>query len=217
MSTRYLSEFLQLKCAPDALGTTGSLGNKSAKEITEAMAVKRQVKKILRRKPEGRNWGLVDLCTGKALIPVLTAHLLPQLHVSIGVDIREPKLNFEGGIKKFIYYQRDINEDSFFDNYIDRYCGDYILTSCHACGELSTRVVELFAKHNKFKHLVLMPCCCGPQRSHLPAFIKKNVGRYVDWSYFLFEKVQATTSDAKMVRDNFCLSPCNILIVASKV
>jgi len=215
----YIDEFYKLNCSRDVLAVTGDLGKKTGKEITEAMAIKRQIKKILfvrGKRQIQRGCGVVDLCTGKALIPVLTAHLFPMLTISIGVDIREPLLDFNTGIKKFIYFKKDIYSDLVFDNYIRYNYNDYILTCCHGCGDLSTRVIDIFCRYNKFKHLVLMPCCRGNQDRHLPAFIKKKIGSYIDWCYYLYERIRVVTLDVKMIQDSNCLSPCNVLIVANK-
>ena len=205
---KYLDEFLQLRCAGDVLNAVAPLNN-AAKEITEAMAIINRIRKIALKQP--MEYTLIDLCSGNALIPIISVCLLP-VKESFAID-REPRhRKGHANIDRFTYHEADImNED--FIIFLSKLCFDrqVILTACHPCGSLSRRIASLYNSIPNITHLVLMPCCNGRRVNLFPHAVEEKLGSYLAWSYDL-----AIDVDGNLVIDLDCLSPKNAIIIAEK-
>ena len=203
--SKYLNQFLNLKCAGDIIGIVGPM-KKYEKEITEAMAIRDVVRKITLKKP--MSYTLVDVCSGNGLVPLISVFTMP-IKEAIAIDIRERNRPWYLA-KRFQYAIGDINN---FD-YINELLYDkesVILTACHACKHLAINTIDLYHDLNNIKHLVLMPCCQGHVGIILPEIIKEKLGSYLTWSYYLSIKAFGT-----LKIDEHISSPCNALVTASK-
>jgi len=202
MSSKHLQEFLNLRCAGDVLNVVNPIGNKANKEITESIAVMRQVRKIALAKPNF--YSLYDFCAGNALTSVLSLFVLP-IRFSMAIDIKKRERHWDLA-RNFIYNNQDIF--NFDPKTVE---SNSIIIAVHACGKLANRVIEIYKESNA-SHLILMPCCTGEYNyGKYPAIIKTRLGSYLLWCLSLSESV-----NGKLIVDNHCLSPKNAIIVAEK-
>ena len=199
-----MTEFLSLKCAPDVLGTVGYLGGKPEKEITEAWAIIKKLRKVVLKEPN--KYQLVDLCSGNALVPVIATHLLPFTK-TYAIDKLKRDRNWNHA-KNFRYVTSDIEHISLsiFDK-------PTIITAVHCCRKTAETVINIFNETRDIKHMLLMPCCVGSLNSGLLQFIRNEANRDVAW----ITKLSLMCDNAvKISRDNHVLSPKNYIIMASK-
>lgn len=208
--TKYLNQFFSLRCCGDVLNATAPI-NKGAKEITEAMAMRKRIKSLALAKP--MHYSVLDLCAGNGLVGALVAFTLPVRHV-LCVDKRVPTRRWHE-IERFDYVQADLT-DWFPPRYIE---GEdrgvtkhrWIVTACHACSILSSTVLELYRLRGR--HLVLMPCCAGPKPMDgtVEQYISSRVGRPEEWAIRL-----ARECGGSIRADRHVLSPRNLIVTASK-
>lgn len=200
---RYLDEFMSLKCCGDVMNTVGHLGHKSnaVKEITESMALLRQIRKPVLKRPW--QYSILDLCAGNALTSVLSVYVLP-VEKATAVDKRQRERNWDSA-KRFSYLNQDIYNDSIFNLVTDK----TIICSIHPCSGLAERVIEIYQK-SKAPYLLMMPCC-GGNITVKSQFLRDKLGRYGCWCYQLSEKVNGS-----LTQDENCISPKNIIITAKK-
>lgn len=209
---KYLDYFLSLKCAGDVLGVVNPI-QRAEKEISESMAVIQRLRSIAIKNP--MEAVLIDLCAGNALTSVIAAHLLPFKHV-IAVDIKKRKRDWDK-IKRFEYWQADINKDEFARNLttkldeINRNSFLPVFISVHPCGNLAEKVISI-AKYFRIvkAKLILMPCCKGQIKGQkIPGCFNKKLTKYDRWAWYLAEQC-----NGKLSFDNKVLSPCNAIIEA---
>lgn len=202
---KYVSEFLSLRCATDIIGISYPV-QRMPKEISEAMAMVRRVRSWALNDPN--TYALVDLCSGNGLVPLLTAFTLPIKH-NYAVDSK-PRDREWDKVRKFSYIHGDI-----YSNHIQELienAGDkVILTSCHACKNLASRVVELYQECKNVKKLVLMPCCVGKLPFNVSDDMLKQMGRDNLWALYLNQM-----AEGRLTKDDAAMSPKNRIIVASK-
>lgn len=165
-----------------------------------------KIKKILHRKPENTHT-LVDLCSGNALVPVLSQHLFPQLYESFAIDKLKRERNWNK-TKNFHYLTSDIYKLN-----LSKIPKPIILTGVHCCKNLAERVVEIYNETPKIKHLILMPCCSGALSNGILQFIKSQSSNDTAWALKLALQCDGKV---KMYKDNHVLSPRNHIIMASK-
>jgi hypothetical protein len=201
---RYLTEFLSLRCSPDVLGSVGYLGSKPEKEITEAWAIIRKLRKITLRYPN--KFQLVDLCSGNALVPVIAAHLLPLTH-TYAVDKLPRDRNWHR-TNDFTYLQRDIRDipKVLFNK-------PTIITSVHSCSTLAETVIQMFNMTPTIQYMFLMPCCVGQLNSSILQFIRKEANRDLAW---VTKLAMQCDGNLKISRDRWVLSPKNYILSTSK-
>lgn len=204
MTSRYINEFLGMRCAGDVINAVTPVKN-FAKEITESMAMRRLVKGIALKEPDV--YELVDLCSGNALIPVLCAYTLP-LRYSYAVDRRLRDRRW-GDVRRFCYVIGDVDSDLLLPT-----TGPVIYTACHCCGNIAYEIIDLFREDMLARHLIMMPCCEGELRTSLPEMIAAN--RYQRWCYALYAELEKF-SRVRMIRDKHVDSQKNIILVAEKV
>lgn len=195
-----MNEFLSLRCSGDVLNAVNPIGSKAEKEISEAMSIIRHLKSIVLDFP--MQYNLVDLCSGNALVPVIAAHLLP-ITSATAVDKRTRNRRWDI-VKNFEYKVIDIYTNEVFS----LVNSNTIITGCHACGNLSHRISEIFL-NTEAKALVLMPCCSGQLRNKYGPFLSKKLSKYELWSLELTEAVNGV-----LYREELCLSPKNLVIKA---
>lgn len=206
MTNHYLKEFFGFRCAGDILSACGPINN-GDKEITEAMAIRTHLKGILLKDP--MRWAVIDLCSGNALVPILSTFTLPSRY-NLAVDKRPRERNWEQ-VRRFQYRVMDIHhEELTLIKTIDDYA-NVILTSVHCCGSLAPQVIKIFQK-SQAQHLIMMPCCVGPMKRTYPDFIRQKLGRPTLWGLHLSEMVGGDLHEDKRV-----LPPRNLIITASKV
>lgn len=97
----------------------------------------------------------------------------------------------------------------------ERICrsGESIIISSHACGELSRKIIKIYNDNPSCKHLIMLPCCAGKFTHSLPEILSKKVDKYMLWCHDLWLSAHGRSIISD---DKKCLSPCNIVITASK-
>jgi len=205
MNNRYIDYFFSLRCAPDVLATVGTVVQ-MPKEITEAVGVIRQIRKIVVK--DQRQYTLLDFCAGNALVSVTSVHLFKNVR-AVAIDKRPRTRNWEKA-ERFLYYERNIYSSLGF---IPAPEDPVIITACHACGALSERVIDFY--HSFGDYLVLLPCC-GGKVGDLPALFNSRLSPYDKWAYTLYLKAKEGSTKANMHEDPWIQSPKNIIITAEK-
>ena len=228
-STYYLNWFFGLRCAGDVLNAVSPIGKQPAKEITEAVAVVRAVRRLLlagagqgagtKAAFEGmRGWELIDLCSGNALVPVLAAHLFP-LKWSWATDKRARKRPWQG-VKRFTYHTAalDVSRYDFtLSGAMPTYGERFVVTAVHPCGQLAYHVVRHFLADALCRHLVLMPCCADGEH-HSYGFLDAKLDGYDRWCLALCDMLaDGGCVNVRAERDAHVLSPLNVVITASKL
>jgi hypothetical protein len=208
MPNKYIKEFLSLRCAGEILDILYPI-NKTGKELSEAMSIRKSIKGMILQNPD--QYSVIDLCSGNALLPVLTSFTLPtKMNIAIDKYVRDREWS---RIRKFKYVNLNISSldlDKFAE---DEGCGDVILTSIHACNKLAKHIIALFQSSKKAKHLFLMPCCEGKLEKTY-SLRGLNFPRYVHWSMELALGLDVNTTTIK--RDPYVISPKNIIIYSRK-
>ena len=202
---KYLEEFLGLNCAGDVLNVVSPVA-RFEKEITEAMAIVKQVKKIVFA-DRSKNYTVVDLCAGNALASVIIAHLLPVQGV-LAVDRKKRDRLWEA-VRGFVYENADISDD-WLSIILATPPYQYIIISSHPC-QMAHPIVDIFNKHDYIRHLVLMPCCHGKRRNKIPQGVVSKLGKYLTWAYDI-----SLSAKGDFIIDKNCISPCNAVVIASK-
>ena len=202
MSNRHLDEFFSLKCAGDVLSATGPV-NKGAKEITEAMAVRKIVQSYTLK--EKMHYTLYDICAGNGLLGLLVAHTLP-VRSTIAIDIRKGRLHLEQ-VKHYQYLQEDIMKiQPTFET-------PSIICAIHPCQGLAERIIDIYLAKEGARKLILMPCCVRSnfQRPPAPTYIRNQISVDDQWVWYLADKAKGIIYQDKRV-----LSPKNKIIIAEK-
>ena len=202
----YNDQFLSLNAAGNILNTVGNIGKKPRKEISEAWGVIKQIRNIC-LKNKDKEYSLVDLCSGNALVPVTAVHLFKNIISAIAVDKLPRERNWEA-TDDFMYMEKDI-----FDIDTDQFVSPTILTSIHCCGELAEQVIKIFNTSEHIEHLVLMPCCRGEISNPFLQFLKNHGNRDLAWISKLFLLCHGKTS---VYRDRFILSPKDYILISKK-
>jgi hypothetical protein len=201
---KYLTEFLKLRCAPDILGVSGSLGANPAKEISEGMSIRAVLKPIVLRDP--MYYSMVEFCAGNALPSLCAVFTLP-IQTACAFD-KKPRERKWHQVKRFHYYTKDIYELS------PKYLSDTdIIIAMHPCAGLALRIVEIY-NESKAKHLILCPCCVGG----VPSSIQNKL-EYLGLSkddLWVQHLAGLCRGNVKVQKDLHNLSARNIIITASK-
>ena len=204
MSNKYLRQFLGYKCAGDIMNVVSPV-QKMEKEITESMAVIKEMRGITLKHP--MKYNIVDMCAGNALTSVLSVFILP-VKSAIAIDMRARKRRWHLA-DRFTYWEKNINE--YRHELYEVINQNSIIIGVHACGNLSTDIIDIY-KASQAKHLILMPCCHGTMTKTVPNAIKDLVAdSYKVWTWQLAEEC-----DGRFKFDKAVLSPKNGIIVASK-
>ncbi len=202
---RYVNQLLQMRCAGDVLGVVGPM-KEPAKEISEAMAIIRRIKPWTLENP--MKYTLVDLCSGNAFVPVISAFSLPVIH-SHAVDKR-PRNRPWDRARRFTYNNIDIGTMECI-NFITSINGPVILTAVHPCGPLATQVVALYNICTNVEKMVVMPCCVGKTPFNMSDKMESRTGRDNLWAVYL-----AGGCGGKIIQDDDVISPKNRIIIAEK-
>lgn len=152
---RYVEEFLSLRCAPDILAVA-KIKKDVEKEITEAMSLRKYVKNIVLNKPD--QFTHIDLCSGNALLPLLTTYTLP-VKEAVAIDIRRQSRDFSK-VRNFTYVQGDLYSEAIKN--LIRNKEKVILTAVHPCKHAS-QVIEYYDFPNVVA-VIVIPCCTGDIR-----------------------------------------------------
>lgn len=202
---KYIEEFLALRCAADIIGVAHPV-NQFAKEITEAMGIVKKFRGKMISSP--MDYNLVDLCSGNALTPLISAHMLPSKW-NYAIDIK-PRFRPWQKVKRFTYLHLNIHEQEV-EEFINHLEGPVIITASHACDSLSERAANLYNR-TKATMLVLMPCCVGKFPYKLSEDLEKRIGRDNLWGLHLSNLVNGRIS-----QDDKIISPKNRIIIAEKL
>ena len=200
MPNHYVEKFLKLRSSGDILNVVHPV-NKMQKEITESMAIIKQLKKVVLKEP--MKYTVYDLCAGNALTSVISTFLLP-IKKAIAIDILPRKRKWFLA-ENFEYQTENIYsiDPSTFDE-------NSIIIGVHTCTSLANRIIELYQK-SKAKHLILMPCCVGQVVNDYPQIVREKLGKYLLWSWQLSQK-----ANGKFIVDEKMMSPKNAIVIAHK-
>lgn len=206
---RYVDQFLNYKAAGDIIGILSPI-QRISKEISEAMAVIKHTKAIMLKEP--MKWTLIDLCSGNALVPAISAFTLPSAH-NYAVDIR-PRTRAWSDIRRFDYLTMNIHDKGTRDM-ITAAGSKVILTAVHACGNLARHIIQLY-NQTPAQHLILVPCC-GKNNHKLVVSdnLRKRIGKDTLWAMDLASRIGGY-NDVKLSLDTGIISPRNLVIMANK-
>lgn len=208
--SKYVSEFLTFKCAGDVINAVQPVA-KMAKEITEAMAIRKAIRGLVLAFPDKIT--VFDMGAGNGLAGILAAFTLPVKWVTaIDKEIRV-RQGFST-VRKWDYRLGDVVMDS---DIVDAPCDSLIIAS-HPCGDFAEKLVDLYNGCGSFLGLVMIPCCVGskgPLARPVPALLGDKLNPYERWCLKLYERL-ASDSDNKVNarRDNNIVSPANVIISA---
>lgn len=203
--TLYINKFLNLKCASDIISITQPL-KVWDKEISEAYSIYESIKDLLEENPKEK-FIHVDLCSGNALTPIMSAFLLKQIKYSYAIDKNKRIRDFYK-IKSFTYHNVNIHNLESLDSLKKIRNKNIIITAIHPCKNLAKQVIEIYNNTTGPKYLFLMPCCVGKFE-----YDKKH---QIDiaWSKYLLDNIKVPIVQKFMWRDEKILSPKNIVIEA---
>jgi hypothetical protein len=214
-SNKYINEFFDLTCYPDILDILNPISGRK-KEITESMAVIRQIRTIVLKNPN-KNYILYDLCAGNALTSTLASFLFKNIE-SFAVDKRVRDRDWSQ-IERFNYLKSNIKKDNWVSliglqrsQHIHIPCG-VIIIGVHCCGELAKEIINIY-NVSLSNHLIIMPCCTGGKYKYsIPQAIQQKIGNYLTWSMYLLDLVEG---QKRLIVDDSILSPKNALIIANR-
>jgi len=198
----YVDEFLSMRCCGDVLNVCNPIGKNARKEITETMTLIKRVKPLTLH--DKNKYNIIDLCAGNALTSVLAVHLLPITY-ALAFDKIERNREWDR-VRKFNYFFGDIYNEMDLIALKSVINSDTIIVSSHPCGELSRQIINIY-KQSKAKALFILPCCYGKLRRKYPQELFTKMGQDWVWCYDLAQDI-----NAKMTKDNRCISPRNILL-----
>lgn len=198
---KYVEEFLKLKSSGDILNVCNPI-TKAEKEITESMAVIKELRSIALSAP--MDYDLYDLCAGNALTSVIASFLLP-FHTVTAIDKHKRKRKWEA-VQRFRYLEQDITKSDFWK------APNSIFIGVHTCGNLAKTIINRY-NDSDAKYLILMPCCVGQIETGLPDFFREKLGKYNIWTWELSRLVKGKV---RIKHDTNIISPCNNLIIATK-
>lgn len=204
----YINKFLNYKCAGDVINIIPPQ-KKYTKEISESMGIIERIKpETLAHKME---YIVIDLCAGNALTSVLSVFTLPVKR-AFAVDKKKRKGQYEK-VQRFQYIEYDIYS-SGFDIWLRTIIQNekIILIGVHACGELSTRIIDIYNSFDQIEILCLTPCCIVNQEK-LEQILIDKCGKDFAWCHQLKNKV---VGNATLYQDKKILSPRNYIIYAKK-
>jgi len=201
---KYLSQFLQFKCAGDVINAVTPV-QKMGKEITEAMAIRKQLRKIVL--PEPMKYTVLDLCAGNGLAGILSVFTLPVKHCTAFDKAKRGRPGFKA-VERWKYIQADIY-DYVFGTYPDS-----IIISSHPCGELAKKIIGIYNRGKEIKALILIPCCLPSEKGFgHPHLLMDKFSPYDQWSIYLYQQCRGKK---QCVKDTHILSPANNVIYAVK-
>jgi len=220
---KYLDQFFSLRCCGDVLNAAAPISH-GAKEITEAMGMRKLVKSIALATSDCMH---IDLCSGNCLVPLLSTFTFPNVY-AYGVDLRPPREGLER-VRRFRYLQGDIHKLAIVPLgpetaqprtlHIGVAASEtVILTAMHACGNLSERIIDLFLE-SCAKHLILCPCCIGKGEGWFYSIAVNcwHMGKYEAWCLYLAGVLhEGGVDNVHVIKDTNVLSPRNLFIVAHK-
>jgi hypothetical protein len=201
---RYIDQFLSFRCAADVIKVAHPV-NKFTKEISEAMSVIRRIKPKLLKRP--MDYTVIDLCSGNALVPLISAFMLPSKW-NYAIDKR-PRSRPWHEVRRFTYLHHDIYDKSISKS-IDQIDGPVILTAVHACQGLAERIAKLYST-TKAEMLVMMPCCVGKIPQKLSDKLAGQIGRDRLWGLHLSSLVSG-----RLVQDDDIISPKRLSVIADQ-
>lgn len=197
---KYVSEFLNLRCAGDVLNVVSPV-NKLEKEISESMAIMHRLKPIFFENK--KNYCVLDLCAGNALTSVIAAYLLPVTSV-VAVDKKRRDREY-GRVEKFSYLEKEVEN-------LPPFSKETVVISSHPC-KTANLIIDIWNSSDFFA-LVMIPCCQGKIDLPAKSWLTKKMSIYDTWTYSLAQKIKS--SNVKIFTDLSILSPCNNVIVAKK-
>jgi len=205
----YLNSFFNLRSSAQILQVYERISC-GAKEISEGMAMKDRIRKIVLQKP--MEYTLLDLCSGNGLIPIIAIFTLP-LKEAIASDKNPHEHNYFL-VRNFKYWKLDLYDKKAVKETLQKIQGPIILTSMHPCKGLAQKVIEIYQNFTKIKHVILCPCCPG-HHPNLKMVEEKeeefNQNYYDRWALTLNRKLQGMIE-----RDTKMISPRNIFLHGSR-
>jgi hypothetical protein len=206
MSGKYLTDFLRLKCAGDIINAVSPVNN-FEKEISEAMAIRHNLRKIVLAKP--MEYTVLDLCAGNALAGIISVFTLP-IQYCHAFDIKPREREGFKTVKKWSYTKEDIH--AFRPEFIEK---RIILIASHACRDLAVKIIELY-NQSKASALIMIPCCTMPDKSKQETaelLKQKGLSHYDRWCLWLYNQC---LGKKRLFQDTNILSQCNNILVSTK-
>lgn len=216
--SKYLQQFLQLKSSGDIINAVTPV-RKFGKEITEAMAIRQELRKIVL--PEPMKYNVIDACAGNCLTGVLSIFTLP-INLCISTDIKNTTREGFKDVKRWQYQKADIYDTSSPVFTLILSGKPSILVGCHTCGKLSERLIKIYELYDDVKGLIIIPCCLSPKFNYRnplnsPQFVIDKLGSYELWCLHLTNMLKdLELGTVKAKADLLINSPANIVITALK-
>ena len=143
LSNKYINEFFGLTCYPDILDILNPISGRK-KEITESMAVMKQIRRIVFKQPDQRFY-LFDFCAGNALTSAIASFLYPNIH-SYAIDKRVRDRQWSK-IRRFMYVQSNIYKERW-EHMTHQHRAiypmtDFIVIGVHPCRGLNLSILFL--------------------------------------------------------------------------
>jgi hypothetical protein len=201
---KYLNEFLKMKCAGDILNISNPIQG-VVKEIEEGMGIRSILRSIVLKHP--MKYRIIEFCAGNALPSILSVFSLP-VKSAIAYDKRPRKRDWNL-INRFTYSFEDIYE--FDPQKIEE---TDIIISCHPCGQLAERVIEIY-NQSPSRHLILCPCCNGKIKNEINnelQWVRSKITKYDLWTAHLGRKIKGSIT---YKTDIELSSPKNNIIISS--
>jgi hypothetical protein len=150
-SNKYINAFYDLKCYSDILDILNPISGRK-KEITESMAVIKQIKKIVLKKPD-KNFVLYDFCAGNALTSTLACFLFKNV-IAFPID-KAVRVRDWHKIERLEYIQSNIKKENWnslihYSLFREHPLSEVIIIGVHSCGE--NRWIS------NMEHVSLRPC-----------------------------------------------------------
>jgi hypothetical protein len=210
MMNKYISEFFGLRCAGDVINAVTPINN-FAKEVTEAMAIRRVLRKLVLKEPQ--RYSVMDMCAGNALAGVLAVFTLPILECRAYDKRPRARTGFKHvrAVKRWHYFVSNIYEDEY------KPVKDTIIVASHPCGNLAKKIIDIYNRKRNIRALILIPCCI--EVGNLTSFPhlllnQSSLGKYNLWSLYLYGLVKGENKG--LYKDIHIASPANNVLWARK-
>lgn len=201
---KYVEMFLRLRCSSDVLELLSPIGSGYCKEISEAMTLRNQIRKLTLDNP--MKYNILELCAGNPISSTLSLFSLPVSR-AIAVDKRRVNRKY-ARVRRFDYIEKNIYDDDITE-LIDE---NTIVMASHPCKNLAPRIIEIYKK-SKSSYLVMMPCCVGDVSNEFKKLYSNSLvglNKYKVWCRYL--QYLANGRPYELMIDRDCLSPVNCIV-----
>ena len=231
MTNTYINRFknLSLSKKPIFQHLKEKYGSSFDKEVTEAVAVLKHIRKLIYQHPDAT---IVEVGSGRGLLTAMLAELYPDKKI-IAVD-KNRWLNttvYDNYADRVAFYNLDIHSEEFYN--ILRREEEVIMVGVHLCYGLAISFINIYNDFDNVKAGILIPCCMKirmiPEEFRkqfnylkriyidLPGMKRVRMNhdqiRYLQWCLYL---CSLYIYPVKYHFDRNILSPKNCIIVSKK-